>query len=398
MSQVHIAVVSDQILANLIPALMERPDRMILICSESMRRRGEARRQKAVFRQHDLQADVWDENIPEGPLDSILDFSWRLAQSLQDQNRDAAIVLNATGGTKLMTLGLVEAFRNSAERILYANTARARIEVLHDSTAADVPSPSEPMVNVLNVKEYLAAQGFRLQSSMNEDSAWRNEAKAHKRVCKFLGQHAAELEPLFGILNALAGQVFPADIRSNQESREYLASPVQHFRHRPAGLWREALGHLDGQGLLRWDGNLEVQFPNTESVRFVNGGWLEEYAWHMVHDAGVADCRIGVKGVWSGAERAGNEFDVLACHLNQLLFIECKTLKFDSGQNDNEIAYKVESLGQDTRGLLGETWLVTARNPSEVLRHRARQARFEVIGPCELPRLNDRVREWMARG
>jgi hypothetical protein len=34
-----------------------------------------------------------------------------------------------------------------------------------------------------------------------------------------------------------------------------------------------------------------------------------------------------------------NEFDVLACHANQLLFIKCKTLAYTGGSEDSELAY-----------------------------------------------------------
>ncbi|AGA33149.1 hypothetical protein TVNIR_1479 [Thioalkalivibrio nitratireducens DSM 14787] len=392
--EIQVAIVSDQVLANLIPALMDRPERVVLVCSESMRQREQGKRQKSVLGRHDVSAHVWNRDIPEGPLDAIRRFAWDLAEALQDQHPEAAITLNATGGTKLMMLGMVEAFRNVSKRIIYTNTAQARLEVVHDESSDENPPPM-PMADVLDVQQYLAAQGFRLQTTDDQEPSWAAGAEARKPATKFLGRNASKLEELIGVLNALAASVFLPDQRRDSADAMRDAHPVQHFRRSPRGIWRDALQQLCTVGLLRWDGDCEIEFLNREAVRFVNGGWLEEYAWHIVRDAGVADCRAGVRGVWDGAEQARNEFDVMACHRNQLLFIECKTLKFDSGQNDNEIAYKVESLGRDTRGLFGQTWLVTARTPSDVLRDRARQARFEVIGPSELPKLQQRVKQWM---
>ena len=37
--KIHVAIVSDQILANLIPALMDRPDKVILVASSDMTER-----------------------------------------------------------------------------------------------------------------------------------------------------------------------------------------------------------------------------------------------------------------------------------------------------------------------------------------------------------------------
>jgi hypothetical protein len=77
-----------------------------------------------------------------------------------------------------------------------------------------------------------------------------------------------------------------------------------------------------------------------------------------------------------------------------MLFIECKTLRLKQGKIDNEIAYKVDSLGESTRGLLGETWLLTAQEPTPVLRDRAKQASFRVMGPQLLGGLLGELQRW----
>jgi hypothetical protein len=77
--------------------------------------------------------------------------------------------------------------------------------------------------------------------------------------------------------------------------------------------------------------------------------------------------------------------------------MECKTLRHREA-NDNELAYKVDSLGQDARGLFGATWLVTAREPSAVLYERAKQARIRILGPNVLPKLRVHVQSWLDGG
>ena len=117
--------------------------------------------------------------------------------------------------------------------------------------------------------------------------------------------------------------------------------------------------------MLAWEpGSEYFRFTDLAAAQFVRGGWLEDYAYHAVHDAGVHDARLGVEGTWDHQEAMANEFDVLACHMNQLLHIECKTLRYRD-ENDNAIAYKLDSLGDDVRGLFGHTWLLSAREPTE---------------------------------
>jgi hypothetical protein len=128
-------------------------------------------------------------------------------------------------------------------------------------------------------------------------------------------------------------------------------------------------------------GSEYLRFTDLDAAHFARGGWLEEYAYHVVHDAGVHDARLGVTGVWDDAQAMANEFDVLACHGNE---------------TDNAIAYKLDSLGEDARGLFGRTWLLSARAPTDTLIARARRARIRLIGPAELQDLRALVRAWKA--
>ena len=58
------------------------------------------------------------------------------------------------------------------------------------------------------------------------------------------------------------------------------------------------------------------------------------------------------------------------------------------------IAYKLDSLGEDVRGLFGRTWLLSAREPTETLIARARRARIRLVPPAQLQQLRDLVRKW----
>jgi hypothetical protein len=294
-----------------------------------------------------------------------------------------------------MLLAFVEVFRDLASRILYTDTAHRRIEYLASSAQhepAAIPAPT-PMSNVLDVPAYLRAQGFQFQRALSDDAAWRERAAARKAACKFLGRRIADpgLQQLIGTLNFLADKALE---RLPNSREERLAAPVQSFPRPPRGSWAEAMAQLANAGLISWEpGSEYFRFNDLASAQFARGGWLEDYAYHAVHDAGVHDARLGVEGTWDNQQAMTNEFDVLACHMNQMLHIECKTLRY-RGENDNEIAYKLDSLGDDVRGLFGRTWLLSAREPTEVLIARAKRARIRLVPPAELQHLRDLVRAW----
>jgi hypothetical protein len=386
--RIHVVIVSDQVLANLIPSLMERPDLVVLVCSAGMAERGLDRR---------LSDALARESIPTHPrmgapdvgLVDIRNYAAALAEDLTEARPDAEIVLNATGGTKLMSLAFVEAFRNLARRTLYTDTAHRRVEYL--PTASD-PAPSHiPMRDVLRVPDYLAAQGFQCLSIASDDLDRLKRVQRREDVCAYLAKHATKLGSLLGVINAMVGTALH---RVDGRWEESLADPVQVFKNTPQGPWVGALSHLVSAGLIEWHrGEREVRFFDTEAAKFLRGGWLEEYAWHCATTAGLYDVCLGVVGHWESAPSTRNELDLLACHLNQLLVIECKTASFDHS-NDSDLAYKLDSLSSDLRGLFGVAWLLTARSPSPGLVDRARLNRFRLVGPNELPFLAAALADW----
>lgn len=387
--RIHIVIVSDQILANLIPTLMERPDKVYLVTSAAMSAKGLDKRLKKQLSRQGIDAEIRID-APDAGLESIREYALDLEGSLRAAYPDATVVFNATGGTKLMSLGFFEMLRGLASRVIYTDTAHQRIAVLHDR---DRPEAYDlPMQDVLDVPAYLSAQGFIYQSDQSRDDAWVERMTSRKQVCKYLATKAHELGDFIGAMNA-----WTSGVLDDQDAALVGRPPNIRFPESPKrrAMWESALKEITKAGLIDWQGGDQIDFTSAENARFLKGGWLEEYAWHIVRDERPHDVRLNVRGLWENTQKAGNEFDVLACHRNQLLFVECKTLKFDAGQNDNDLSYKIESLGKDARGIFGQTWLLSARVPSEVLKDRSRQAGFKLLGPDELPRLRSHVQAWM---
>ncbi len=380
---IHVCLVSDQILANLIPALMERPDKVVLVCTADMASKKLDRRLKNLLEKEGIAVNI-HVNAPDAGLALIQEFAFELAATLEATGQP--VVLNATGGTKLMALGFVEVFRGIAQRILYTDTAHRCIETLPDVQGQ--ASAPVPMTHVLDVPRYLAAQDINSSRATSDDAEWRRCAGERKAAAKYLGRHVDRLGSFIGALNRLA------DLALGQSDR--LLAPQQRFDDLRPGYWTDALHELTKAKLIGWTpGSADIVFIDEERTQFLRGGWLEEYAWHTLSDENPFDVRLGLEVSAAGSGQTRNEFDVLATHANQLLFIECKTLRFNAGENDNELAYKLDSLGKAARGLFGETWLLSARPPTAMLEERLRNARIRLIGPGEIPKLREAVQAWM---
>ncbi|MCP9465234.1 MAG: DUF1887 family CARF protein [Nitrospira sp.] len=384
---IHVAIVSDQFLPTVIPALMHRPGLVVLIASRKMQSKAE--RLKQILANHGITAIIRG-SAPDGGIPLIRDYAVKRMDSLASQLDGHEVVFNATGGNKLMTLGFVEALRERVDRIIYTDTAHDQIEVINDRHRAD-PQP-EPMWDVLDVPTYLAIQGFRYIESRGDNPTVLQHLEKRLPLTRELARHAATTPDFSGFLNLLAYNAW------DEKQRRWKNQTQQIPKHlcRP---WQKFLEKCMAHGLLIHEGENLIRFPDEEAVRFFGGGWLEEYTYFNAKEAGLFDVRLGVQGIWEGTTMARNEFDVLACHRNRMLFIECKTGKWGDPQqgNDNNASYKIESLSENIRGVFGSTMLITAQQPTKVLEERASQAKVELIRHQSLLKLSELIARWRDR-
>jgi hypothetical protein len=392
--KIHVVLVSEQTLPNLIPILMEQPSKVYLLASHTMLKSGNAK-YLADTLEHTNQTNQTKveveicEGMPDYRMNDIQNYVLESAAKIRASHPDADITINATGGNKLMSMGLVEAWRRTATKIIYVDTQHRRIEILPDANGKIAPPLL--MQNQLDVPLYLRIQKFKYVNATSDSPAWIEQANARKAICNLLAQDVTALTGLISDINRIAMLAIDSK-KENGEYLEILVRPQQELSSFPRKEFLPALNMMSDFGFIIWKkGSKLIQFVDIEKLRFLRGGWLEEHAWHVLHDEKLFDVRHSVKVT---DKQAKNEFDVLACHLNQLLFIECKTLRFNN-ENDNDIAYKIDSLGQDARGLFGETWLLSARIPTTILKDRAAKAHFRIIGPDELPNLRAIVKNWM---
>lgn len=383
----HLCIVSERLLANLIPALMQRPDRVLLVSSEEMDQRGFTARLQALLESAGLGVAV-EHGLPSGGVAEIGAYAERLRDGI-GRHSTGPVVLNLTGGNKLMTLVFSQVLGPVCTKMIYTDTANGCLEELPHPVGSS--GATTPLKSVLDVPLYLQAQGFRVRSVRSRDSGWRELVQGRRSLTKHLGKHAPSLDEFFGAINGIA--------KDARAGGNVLVEPRQSLRGVPRGIWADALRRMAASGLLSWDGGTEVTFTDLEGTRYLNGGWLEEYAWLVAQELRPDDVQLGVEGEWEGTERGRNELDVVVVHANRLLYIECKTLRMGSeAEKDSALLYRLDSVGEDVRGLFGEVVLLSAREPSPLIQDRAAHYRIQVVGPERLGRLQRDIRDWMESG
>lgn len=380
--KIHICLVSAQILANLIPVLMDKPNKVILVATETMLQNGMSKRFQDILKKRNIKHEVY-EKMPSTNMPDIYHFALETSDEIQKKYPNAELILNATGGTKLMSQGFIEVMEDDAQ-IIYTDTQHNRLEYLGKSKLKD----SQILDNVLDIETYLKAYGANYKQALSDNEDWKETIASRKSITKYLGNHASEIEGLVRNLNYLVSKALTED--------ELLAKPVQHLSHNPRKEWQAALKKLNDTGLLKWTSGTEVTFIDEEKTRYIGGIWLEEYVYHIASDEKPNDIASGVKVSWDNSKKTHNELDLVIVHNNRMLIMECKTMRYGkSTRKDADVLYKIDSLGDDLKGLYGQLWLVNAQNTKDNMQDRAKDRHITIIEPSELKNLRKRVCQWM---
>lgn len=167
------------------------------------------------------------DGAPDVDLPKLEEFALEVVSRLEPSADH--LVLNLTGGTKLMAIGFFQVLRSEVHRCIYTDTAHGRMELLPISAARASP---QPLASVLEVPTYLLAQGFRARHIASGEPDGLQGLRDRKPVAKQLGRSASDLGGFIGALNVLASAAMDG---------EQLSQPEQSFRETPRGGWVKAL-------------------------------------------------------------------------------------------------------------------------------------------------------------
>lgn len=381
----HICLVSAQLLPNLIPALMLQPATVHLVVTDDMQ--AQAQRLDRILRKRGITV-VQHQHAPSTDMAAIREFALKLAGTLENEG---PVVLNATGGTKLMALAFVQVLPEllPGTEVLYTDTEHQRLEWLTTHAPQTCPIDS-----VIQLDTYLHAYGLRRKSAQSSQTAWLASAQRLKPLSKWLAQHVSTHEGFIGALNGAVEKATGASDRAFRARQELPA-----FGRHKAMLDEIARPEYT---LLQIVSDGCVEFSSEEAARYLGGGWMEHYAWWIVRDSGAEEAEAGVEVVWLDGDKRNpplkNELDVVAVHRNRLLLIECKTARFGNNDvKDQEILNRLESLGRNTGGLFGKAVLLSARRLSDDMRDRAKAYRLDWFDTSNLKDFRGFVRNWLAR-
>ena len=313
-----ISLISDQTLPNFLFAKEKGEfDRYILVSTNQMKVKGKDQALTQTLGIEHKAQTIWV------TADSLEDIQQKL--TLLRYTDDEAFVVNLTGGTKMMAIGVYNFFIRRNSRMYYVPIGQNNVIQVHP----EVSQKEKPLAYRTNLQEYLQAyqvevepQSFRKKNSLFQEPSMA--AKIYQ-----LNDDSYQFRKNWGELRTWKAQ-------QELKVRGYLDLSFHELR------WIKK--NLDRLGY-------QPQRPNQlnkQECDYFSGQWLEEYMYVLLkNQLSLQDENIGlnIKINEDGSQRlqAGNEFDILFTRNNRLYVVECKT-GVGGIKAFNDYAYKLAAL------------------------------------------------------
>ena len=286
MNKVLISLISDQLIPNLLFILEKQQEvgRHIFVTTTYTEEKGAADRLAEVAR---LPKGIWEKvEVIEDSLDDIREKLE--AMNLPTSNK---YLLNLTGGTKIMSIGVSRFFEEYDHESYYSTIGKNSFKRIfpRDDDRERVFS------NTLSLSDYLAAYGFKILNSGLP--AW--------------------------VTQALANRFYNFNLLSYRSEIKELSKWSQDNKHKPYVIpYGSKLNQLFQT--LSWNPTDNKKL-SPEEIQFLISGWWEAFVYFKLKsdldlndDAIAINCHI-IRG------QAENELDVILVRNNKLFIAECKT-------------------------------------------------------------------------
>lgn len=235
---------------------------------------GSSKKPKCKIKALDKENSI--EATKEALRDLLLDFP------------DAQWTVNITGGTKPMSIGAYEFFKERNAKILY-------VPIIGQSRAIDFSDgPALNLEYKLKVKEFLAGYGFDYFKKDEAITEGENRAKDLFILAVNLSANIDHTHKIMKDIDKRIEEVWPDDpgkARSKARDKGISQIKLEVQNQKIKGLLSESFClKIDGDNL---NGALD-----RHSVQFLTSGWLEVFIWGILskysNDLGIFDVRLGI--------------------------------------------------------------------------------------------------------
>jgi len=369
MKTILISLVSEQTIPNILAIHHFKPDELLFITTDEMQKKRKIEAIINTLRELRLNYEG-KSNILVVQEDSILDCHRKIDKWIENRE-DSEFVVNLTGGTKIMSIAAYEYFKDYSSKMIYIPIPKNEFIIPFPKKSPGKPTE---LTLRLSVIQYLTAYGLDIVNRARL-RGYEEDAIQRKKLSEWI---IANYEDLHNILVWLSG-----NLRSHRDEKELnFEGSFQNANNNEVKL-------LDNLHLAH-DGKFVSKRLTRSEMRYLTGGWLEEFCFNNVLEfvnRGIDDVAIGLK--LKNAQGRDNEFDVMFTKENALYFVECKSLD-QHDDKDLNVLYKIAAL-QKEFGLKVKSFLVTTspyilknNEIRQSVKARAEQFNTEIIPPAEV--------------
>ena len=371
MSHVHICLVSDQTIPNILGIYHFKPDTVFFITTKEMEKREKTTAIVETLKGMGLNFEGRYKKIIVAE-DSILDCHRKIDESVQDV-QDSEFSVNLTNGTKIMSIAAYDYFKDYVSKMIY-------IPINKNEFISPFPKKAHTKPETLDlrlmVNEYLAAYGLNV-SNHKKLKRYGDEALERKDLSRWIASNYSKVKNLLVVLGGA--------LRNHRDdSKDYMLK-IDFNGATPSD--KELIQRL---GMSYSDDTISKLMTRSE-IRYITGGWLEEFCFCELHhylNNGIDDIKTGLK--LKNRKGNENEFDVMFTMDNALYFVECKTLE-QQNLDYKDILYKIGALQQDFGLRVNSFWVTTSsgimKNDELKPAVEARAAQFNtvIVPPKDVP-------------
>jgi hypothetical protein len=378
MNNILISLVSDQTIPNILAIHHFKPDELLFITTETMEDKDKVNSIIKTLSKIGMEYKNKSEDIVIEE-DSILDCHRKIEQWIQGKE-DSEFIVNLTCGTKIMSIAAYEYFKDYTSRMIYIPINRNDFIIPFPKKSPGKPLDLELRLSVV---QYLTAYGLAVVNESRLDS-YHHDAVQRSELSQWI---VWKYEFLRNLLVYLSG-----NLRTHRDDKEF------DFTGEFSGATTNENELLRKLGFDYVNKKMSKKLNRSE-IRFLTGGWLEEYCFNKILkyvDRGIDNAVIGIEIV--NKQKRNNEFDIMFTKENALYFIECKSLD-QHDDKDTNVLYKIGAL-QKEFGLRVNSFLVTTSpyilkdgKLRASVQARAEQFNTRVITPPEVYRFEDIISE-----
>lgn len=381
---IHFCLLSDQLIPNLLPVANSatRPQKVVFLVTPRMAREKErlARLRQFVEKKNCAVAFEDFSAFDYGEIRTII-------RSLIDRYRsEGDVVLNATGGTKIMSLGAMEVFREEGLESIYVDSQNGQLIHLDPVETKVSPIPAD----IFSVDDYVSAVGFEVIGK-----SFPEVNELHLAYIRYLLENCERLQPAQAKLNYFASQVSQGDPWRG-DSFNLNASDLKNRR------FVELAEQCHLAGFLRFSAEeRKLAFHSQPGWDLIRGGWLEMYLAPILQtlkDEGlVTDYAINLEVL--SPKGVKNEMDAAFTAKNRLHILECKSGRMTGGRVNraDTVVYKLDNLRDLIGGNYGKAMLVTYWPISEADRKRLGDNGMQIAEGMKLLDMEHRLRSWASK-